>query len=705
MAGCRSLGLLAVLSLGGPGFVSAQETRAVPIQEFQELRDVVEFCAILKKRPILWDKGQIEGQVRLQPGLPLSTEELWEATVNALARKDLAVVQTPGTRALTVVPLDKAAVLARLESASLEGAEAGYLKVLLPLREISAEEVKGTVNLVLSGKGSRVEAVRESNALLIADFTPQLRQALDLLARIDVPGTPPVIEEVRLERADPGTLAALVEQIRAKQTAVTGEELAGEVLALPDDNSLLVIAPRGDVAEWRALIERFDRDQPLVTEHYSPSRFGLDETADLLEEVVHGDGKVLPGEAWRLVRDSLTGTLIVTTTPAKQREVSRLMARLESAGPEARRPMRTYPIRHRQVQEVLGLLGALLDAGAIQLPDEAPAEAPVPQGPTAPLVRPRARVAVADEDILLTADEGTNRLIAIGEARLLDQLGPLIETLDVKESQVQVEAIAINLTETELLDLGVELRGAGLENGTEYGLASLFGLGAPDPREAVLPIIGGSGATAAVLDPGSFSAVIRAVENVTEGRTMTMPRMLVNNNETATLGSVLEAPYTSTNASNTVATTTLGGTSQAGTQISIKPQVAAGDSLVLDYDISISGFVGESSDPNLPPPRQDTNLKSVVTVPDGFTVIVGGLEQESETSAETRVPWLGEIPLIGRLFSSTSESTSKSRFFVFMRCTVMRSTSFEELKYLSRGAAEELGVDDGWPKLEPRVIR
>jgi general secretion pathway protein D len=221
----------------------------------------------------------------------------------------------------------------------------------------------------------------------------------------------------------------------------------------------------------------------------------------------------------------------------------------------------------------------------------------------------------------------------------------------------------------------------------------------------VLPIIEGSGGTAAVLDPGSFSAVIRAVENVTDGRTMTMPRMLVNNNETATLGSVLESPYTSTNASNTVATTSFGGSSQAGTQISIKPQVAAGDSLVLDYDISISGFVGEQADPNLPPPRQDTNLKSVVTVPDGFTVIVGGLEQESETSAEARIPWLGEIPLVGRLFSSTSESTSKSRFFVFMRCTVMRSTSFEELKYLSRGAAEELGVDDGWPKLEPRVIR
>jgi type II secretory pathway component GspD/PulD (secretin) len=207
------------------------------------------------------------------------------------------------------------------------------------------------------------------------------------------------------------------------------------------------------------------------------------------------------------------------------------------------------------------------------------------------------------------------------------------------------------------------------------------------------------------LDPGKFSAVLRAVEDVTGGRTMTMPRMLVNNNETATLGSVLESPYTSTNASTTVATTSFGGSSEAGTTIQIKPQVAAGDSLVIDYDISLSGFVGEAADPALPPPKQSTSLKSVVTVPDGFAVIVGGIEQDIETKGESRVPFLGEIPLLGALFSSSKTNRSKSRFFVFLRCNVMRSHSFEELRYVSSEALYEAGLDDGWPRLRPRVIR
>lgn len=685
--------------------VEEDQKRIVLGVEYQELQQIVEVCAWALQRTILWEKGQIEGEVRVQPGLALNTEELWQLTVNSLALRGLAIVQAPGTDALRVVELERASTLARLEDRGLEGANAGYVKVLVPLRELDAERAKGVVTLVLSGKGSKVEAVTGANALLVADFAPQVGQAVALLERLDRATVPPLIVEVSLQRADPTALAALVGQIRAKGVEVSGERSEGELLPLASDRSLLVIAPAEEVAELRALIERFDREQPLVTEHYSPTRFGLAETAALVEEVVHGTDDVLAKEDWRLVSDELTGTLIVTTTPAKQRDVGALLARLEATGPDARRPMRTYPIRYRQVQEVLELLNGLLEGGAIELEKAESMQGAPAQGPTAALVSSRPRIGRSGEEITLTADEGTNRLIAIGEARLLDQLGPLIESLDVQESQVEVEAMALQLTETQLRDLGIELQRIGFENGVEYGLASLFGLGSQHPSSPPLPAAAGTGLTAAVLDPGKFSAVLRAVEDVTGGRTLTMPRMLVNNNETATLGSVLESPYTSTNASNTVATTSFGGSSEAGTTIQIKPQVAAGDSLVIDYDISLSGFVGEAADPALPPPKQSTSLKSVVTVPDGYAVIVGGIEQETETEGESRVPILGELPLVGRLFSSSKTNRTKSRFFVFLRCNVMRSHGFEELKYLSHEALDEAGLDDGWPKLEPRVIR
>ena len=63
-----------------------------------------------------------------------------------------------------------------------------------------------------------------------------------------------------------------------------------------------------------------------------------------------------------------------------------------------------------------------------------------------------------------------------------------------------------------------------------------------------------------MLDPGSFSAAVRALETINKGRSVTMPKVLVNNNQKAVLDSVLQTPYSSTNASTTVATTSFGGT-------------------------------------------------------------------------------------------------------------------------------------------------
>jgi len=125
----------------------------------------------------------------------------------------------------------------------------------------------------------------------------------------------------------------------------------------------------------------------------------------------------------------------------------------------------------------------------------------------------------------------------------------------------------------------------------------------------------------------------------------------------------------------------------------------------MEYSVSLSRFTGESADPTLPPPRQETKLQSTVTVPDGHTIVVGGLEIDTETDTVSEVPILGKIPVIENLFEDQSKTKGKNRFYVFIRCTVMKSGSFEDLKYTSDEILELADVDDGWPKLEPRLIR
>jgi general secretion pathway protein D len=375
----------------------------------------------------------------------------------------------------------------------------------------------------------------------------------------------------------------------------------------------------------------------------------------------------------------------------------------------SKRPIRSYGIKNRSVEELQAMLQGLLDAGALK-GDAKPAAAAPLQGVTAPLPSAPTPPIKSDElgdKVILTADKATNRLIAMGESRVLEQLEALIQELDVRQPQVLVEALVVIMTEGQTTELGVELQKVGITGEVQYQLSSLFGRGSPNPSST----LGGLGSPTAtgfngvVLKPGDFSALVQALETVNHGRSLTMPKVLVNNNQAAELNSVVQTPYASTNASTTVATTTFGGSLDAGTQISITPQIAAGDQLVLDYTISLSSFTGAATNPALPPPRQENKLKSIATVPDGYTVVVGGLDISNDGYQQSSVPFLGRIPVLGALFGDQSWSKSRARFFVFLRCNVMRASGFEDLKYATRSDLAAVDLEDGWPKLEARVMR
>jgi len=73
--------------------------------------------------------------------------------------------------------------------------------------------------------------------------------------------------------------------------------------------------------------------------------------------------------------------------------------------------------------------------------------------------------------------------------------------------------------------------------------------------------------------------------------------------------------------------------------------------------------------------------------------------------SSTRVPFLGSIPILGALFSSQSKTKTKSHFYVFLKTSVLRSQTFEDLRFLSAGDLAAAKLDDGWPKVQPRIIR
>jgi general secretion pathway protein D len=175
--------------------------------------------------------------------------------------------------------------------------------------------------------------------------------------------------------------------------------------------------------------------------------------------------------------------------------------------------------------------------------------------------------------------------------------------------------------------------------------------------------------------------------------------VLINDNATGTLTSETEEPFQSVNASTSVATTSFGGYSSAGTKMVITPQISEGEHLKLEYEITLSSF-GEDASDALPPSRQTNTLTSEATIPDGFTIIVGGLTREDFNESIDRVPLLGSLPLLEYLFSNRSKTRRSATLFVFIHATILRDDKFESLKLLSAQAARRAELDDTYPTSE-----
>lgn len=262
----------------------------------------------------------------------------------------------------------------------------------------------------------------------------------------------------------------------------------------------------------------------------------------------------------------------------------------------------------------------------------------------------------------------------------------------------------ISLTDGQSRALSVELDKLGSLSGGATRLSSIF-TGGSSGNLAATP---GAGLTASYINVGDFSAVLRALEAVNSGKSTSVPSILVTNNEQAVFNSVAQQP-TSSVSTDTTSTTTRGftGFQDAGTRISVKPQIAEGDHLALTYNIELSSFTSNPTSDGLPGARQQNTVSSVAMVPDGHAVVVGGIDLNTDTDDTSRTPVLGELPVFGWLFRSSKVTHDRTRFFVLIKANIMRDAGFGELKYLSNRSVEQnqLSIDDGWPVVEPRVIK
>ncbi|MBI5145256.1 MAG: tetratricopeptide repeat protein [Candidatus Omnitrophica bacterium] len=312
-------------------------------------------------------------------------------------------------------------------------------------------------------------------------------------------------------------------------------------------------------------------------------------------------------------------------------------------------------------------------------------------------------------DAKLTYDKRLNALIVRNTPQNLQMLEDLLYSLDVTPYQILIEARFMEVTLTDTEELGLELKtnsAAALsksEGSFRHGLAQDAGI---DFTAFANAASGANLTYQGVLTRPQFQAVLHAYLKNQRAKTLSSPRITTLNNQMATIKVVDEWIYPTRYEYETVQTDTNGDGDfndagettyknvpkdflrrDVGILLKVMPSVGADRktiSLALIPEVSegtASGF-SYSGDVTLPK-FTSRNLSTTVVVNSGDTVVLGGLMKESRTKTITKVPFLGEIPILGALFTKREDSIERKNLLIFVTAKVM-SPSGEEVVVASK---------------------
>ncbi len=303
----------------------------------------------------------------------------------------------------------------------------------------------------------------------------------------------------------------------------------------------------------------------------------------------------------------------------------------------------------------------------------------------------------------IAADQETNSLIVVGPASVQPIYEKLIQQLDQRRPQVMIEVKLIAIDTTDGFTFGVEASGGDRDGAIRAFQFTSFGLSTVNPTTGALTPLGGRGYNGTILDAKAADVIVRALATHTRSRVLAEPKIMVNDNDTGILESVVEIPFASVNASNTVSTTSVGGSKTAGTTITLTPQINEDDNLHLEFEIEFSSFSG-SGTATLPPATNRQTVGSKITIPDGQTVVVGGLKRVGARQEYAGIPWIEKIPIVRDLLGRTDESKESTAFFVFIRPIILRDSRFEDLQYISDRQSGMLGIPSEYPNSQPVLM-
>ncbi|MGA2397213.1 MAG: type IV pilus secretin PilQ [Steroidobacteraceae bacterium] len=302
----------------------------------------------------------------------------------------------------------------------------------------------------------------------------------------------------------------------------------------------------------------------------------------------------------------------------------------------------------------------------------------------------------------LSIDERTNTLMVQDTAENLAEIRRLVQALDVPVRQVLIEARIVVVSDTFERDLGAQFGVTSAQQNGSNGLLAVTGSGtgadtmiqsalsnlssglpvAPVATPALAnrymvntPAANTNGSIGISLLGGSYlvDLALSAAENEGKSETISSPRVITANQKQATIMQGVEIPYQESASSG--ATTTQ--FKNAVLSLKVTPLITPDNRVILDLDVS-DDTVGQqvtSATGGSVPSIDTRQIQTQVLVGDGQTVVLGGILETTKSYSANKVPWLGDIPVLGNLFKSTTNINNKTELLIFITPKILREGS------------------------------
>lgn len=491
-----------------------------------------------------------------------------------------------------------------------------------------------------------------------------------------------VVDQAGRSNSEVVTQVIQLENISAAKLIPVLRPLAPQqahMAAYAGSNAIIISDTSANIARIRRVIEKIDHSALEKTEIVPLQHAAAEDVVKMLEKLQKNEQTKGQAQSNRLllVADKRTNSLLVNGDELERQRIKTLIKHIDSPLTQSGNVKVVY-LEYADANEMAKVLSKV-----VQNIEEISASTDKP------------RATNKKSTATVEADEGTNSLVITADADVMQSLLAVVDKLDIRRAQVLVEAIIVEIEDTNDRNLGVEWLflndNGGYGSSTESGLAGRIVGGAlpEDGDDGDLDTGGIASALAgtagqvlglASLDSGlKFNVVLNALQSNSKANILSTPSLLTLDNEEASIIVARKVPFTT----GSYTSTGSGGSApenpfqtverqDVGITLKVTPQINEGDSMVLSISQEASDIIPTAGLVNGNIVTSERTIQTTVLVDDGEAIVLGGLIGDKVNETIQKVPFLGSIPYLGALFRSTSTNYTKQHLMVFLRATIVR---------------------------------